>query len=59
MLGHHSLSEFGYGDIGIAYFNYTWPVFILYIQEEMPVTGNVLSQLNETLEIDRSVVEVI
>tara|TARA_B100000749_G_scaffold183556_1_gene141914 strand:- start:148 stop:327 length:180 start_codon:yes stop_codon:yes gene_type:complete len=59
MLGHHSLSEFSYGDIGLAYFNYTWPVYTLYIREEMPVTGNVLSQLNETLEIDMSVVEVI
>jgi len=59
MLGHHPLSEFGYGDIGLEYFNYTWPVYILYIREEIPVTGNVLSQFNETLEIDMSVVEVI
>jgi len=61
MLGHHPLGEGGLGDIGITYnkYNYNWSAFTLYTQEEVAMTGDILSQFSETLEIDTSLVEVI
>jgi hypothetical protein len=61
MLGHQPFSEFGFSDIGITYnkYNYNWSAFTLYIQEEAAMTGDILSQISKTLEIDTSLVEVI
>jgi len=61
MLGHQTFSEFSFSDIGITYnkYNYNWSAFTLYIQEEAAMTGDILSQISETLEIDMSLVEVI
>ena len=59
MLGHQPFSDFGFSEISITYNNYTWPVFTLYIQEEVEIVGDILSQMSTTLEIDTSLVEVI
>ena len=59
MLGYQPFSEFGFSEISIIYHNYTWPVFTLYIQEEVEMAGDILSQFVETLEINASLLEGI
>ena len=61
MFGHHPFSVDSFSDIGITYnkYNYNWSAFTLYIQEEVAMTGDILSQISETLEIDMSLVEVV
>jgi len=59
MLGHHPLSEFGYGDIGVTFNNDRWPEFDLYIKETVYVDEEMMTELSKTLTLDTSSIEVL